>query len=188
MPKKNISGFEIKYLWYKKSYIFKIMQRNKHGINSSKSQQEYKNYLSKNSVSSQSLKSLNSSIDASQSSLFNLGSTTLPNLKINPLMLSLLVLSMVSSVDGQKDQSQFKTDIDLKEDANSHPLQNPVPIPQIKEIFFGREIADSKKIMHEDRLHVVKAHGGEVAEVHDKILRDLGLVISEVTKFKKSSS
>lgn len=48
-------------------------------------------------------------------------------------------------------------------------------------IFYGDEIRDSKRYDG----HVVKATGGEVATVHDDILRTLGLVSQDVPELKK---
>jgi len=54
--------------------------------------------------------------------------------------------------------------------------------PQVKQIletnisFTGNQVKDSKEWKFENNTYVVKATGGLVAEAHDKILRDLGLV------------
>lgn len=46
--------------------------------------------------------------------------------------------------------------------------------------FTGNEVKNSKKWGFENKTYVVKATGGLVAMIHDKILRDLGLVAGEV--------
>jgi hypothetical protein len=63
---------------------------------------------------------------------------------------------------------------------NTNFTQDSETIPKIEKKFFGPDIANSKLTAFKGQLFVAKAHGGEVAEVHDKILRDVGLVTDEV--------
>lgn len=63
---------------------------------------------------------------------------------------------------------------------NTNFTQDSETIPKIEKKFFGPDIANSKLTAFKGQLFVAKAHGGEVAEVHDKILRNVGLVTDEV--------
>jgi hypothetical protein len=106
-------------------------------------------------------------------------------IKPSQLFLTCLLASSVGFARGSEGSDKFEIVENSNNVTNFSPLKHPSEIFRIRKKFFNKEISDSKIAVHEGKNYVVKAHGGEVAEVHDKILRDLGLVIDEVTDLKK---